>query len=112
MSQDKTVPMTLGHKETERDLCGTNALIRFVTEKDLVNETLFTSTANTNIIKMPGRNKRTIKFWDGHGNNESFIDFVMRSWVLIKRLNYWSNLDKAEEAFKEAKEGYKGQKYS
>ena len=45
--------------------------------------------------------------WDGHGNNESFIDFVMQSGALIKRLNYWDDLDKAEEAIKEAKESVK-----
>ena len=49
----------------------------------------------------------TIKVWDSHGNNESFIDFVMQSGALIKRLNYWDDLDKAEEAIKEAKESVK-----
>ncbi len=53
---------------------------------------------------MPGGNKTTIKVWDSHGNNESFIDFVMQSRALIKRLNYWDDLDKAEETLKEAKE--------
>ena len=72
--------------------------------KDLVYETLSNLTATTNSIKMPGENKTTIKVWYGHGNNESFIDFVMQSGTLIKHLNYWGNLDKVDETFKEAKE--------
>ena len=107
MSQDKTVPTTLRHNETERGFYGTNAPIRYVPEKDLVYETLSDSTSTTNSIKMPGGNKTTIKVWDGRGNNESFIDFVMQSGALIKRLNYWDDLDKAEEAIKEAKESVK-----
>ena len=46
----------------------------------------------------------TIKIWDGHENNESLIDFVMQPGALIKPLNYWDDLDKAEETIKEAKE--------
>ena len=107
MSQDKTVPTTLHHNETERGFYGTNAPICYVPEKDLVYETLSDSTSTTNSIKMPGGNKTTIKVWDGRGNNESFIDFVMQSGALIKRLNYWDDLDKAEEAIKEAKESVK-----
>ncbi len=107
MSQDKTVPTTLRHNETERGFYGTNAPIRYVPEKDLVYETLSDSTSTTNSIKMPGGNKTTIKVWDGHGINESFIDFVMQSGAFIKRLNYWDDLDKAEEAIKEAKESVK-----
>ena len=79
MSQDKTVPTTLCHNETERGFYGTNAPIRYVPEKDLVYETLSDSTSTTNSIKMTGGNKTTIKVWDGCGNNESFIDFAMQS---------------------------------
>ena len=104
MSQDKTVPTTLRHNETERVFYGTNAPIRYVPEKDLVYKTLSDSTSTNNSIKMPGGNKTTIKVWDSCGNNESFIDFVMQSGALIKWLNYWDDLDKAEETLKEAKE--------
>ncbi len=70
----------------------------------MVYKSLSDSTATTNSIKMPGGNKTTIKICDSHGNNESFIDFVMQSRALIKWLNYWDDLDKAEETLKEAKE--------
>ena len=73
----------------------------------MVYETLSDLTATTNSIKMPGGNKMTIKVWDSFGNNESFIDFVMQSGALIKRLNYWDELDKAEETIKETKESVK-----
>ena len=73
-------------------------------EKKLDYKTLSDSTATTNSIKMPGGNKMTIKVWDSLGNNESFIDFVMQSGVLINWLNYWDDLDKAEETVNEAKE--------
>ena len=107
MSQDKTVPTTLCHNETERGCYGTNAPIHHVSEKNLVYETLSDLTATTNSIKMPAGNKRTIKVWDGHENNESFIDFVMQSGALIKHLNYWDDLYKAVETIKEAKESVK-----
>ena len=56
MSQDKTVPTTLHHNETERGFYGTNAPICYVPKKDLVYETLSDSTFFTNSIKMPGGN--------------------------------------------------------
>ncbi len=39
--------------------------------------------------------------------NESFIHCVTQSGALIKWLNYWDDLEKAEETIKEAKESVK-----
>ena len=104
MSQDKMVPMTLCHNQTKQGFNGINSPNQYVPEKDLVSEALSKSTAITYSIKMRAGNKMTIKVWEGWGNNESFLDFVMQSGALIKLVKYLNNLDKAEKTLKEAKE--------
>ena len=107
MSQEKAVPTSLRLNECERGHYGQNAPIRYVPEQDPVGDA--TGDAS-NQIKLPGNTKTYLKIWNGKGSNESFLDFVITSIGLIKRLGYWKSLDEADEALKKAEELLKASK--
>ena len=84
-------PLSLSHGEVECGHYGQSAPIRYVPEKDLVQDALSGSTCTeVNKIKMPGGSTTQVRVWDGHGSNEALLRFVMTSWGLIKRLWYWT----------------------
>jgi hypothetical protein len=96
MSLDKAVPMFLHHNEVERGGYGQNAPIRYGPEPEL---------------QLPdGKTKSYLKVWNGRGNNESFLDFVVTSLGLIKHLGHWKNLEEAAVAVLEAEKSHQDTK--
>ena len=96
-------PSALSHGEVERGHYGQSALIRYVPEKDPVQDALAESTSTeTNKVKMPSGSTTRVSVWDGHGTNEALLRFVMTSWGLIKRLGYWTERTEALAAAAQA----------
>jgi hypothetical protein len=106
MSLEKAVPTFLHHNEVERGGWGQNAPIRYAPEQELKSDV----SDVTNSIQLPGKTKTYLKVWNGKGSNESFLDFVMTSLGLIKRLGYWKKLEEADDAVLEAEESVKESK--
>jgi hypothetical protein len=106
MSLKKAIPTFLRHNEVKRGGYGQNAPIHYALEQELksdVNDVM-------NSIQLPGKTKTYLKVWNGKGSNESFLDFVMTSLGLIKRLGYWKKLKEADDAVLEAEESVKESK--
>ena len=99
MSLEKAVPTFLRHNEVERGGYGQNAPIRYAPEQEMKSDV----SDVTNSICLPGKTKTYLKVWNGKGSNESFLDFVMTSLGLIKRLGYWKKLEEADDSVLEAK---------
>ena len=107
MSSEKTVPSTLRHQEVERGHYGRNAPIRYVPEKDPITDSLTETTTTYNTVKLPGGTKTTVRVWDGKGNNEAFLDFVIASHGLMNRCGHWKDLEDTETALCNAQEALK-----
>ena len=107
MSSEKSVSGSLRHSDTERGSYGKNAPIRYVPEQDPVADTLSEQTVTSNTVKLPGGTKTSIQVWAGRGNNESFLDFVISTCGLVKRLGLWKELDEADGLLEEAKAALK-----
>ena len=103
MSFEKAVPTFLRHNEVERGGYGQNAPIRYAPEQEMKSDV----SDVTNSICLPGKTKTHLKVWNGKGSNESFLDFVMTSLGLIKRLGYWKKLKEADEAVLKSEESVK-----
>ena len=103
MSLEKAVPTFLRHNEVERGGYGQNAPIRYAPEQEMKSDV----SDVTNQIQLPGKTKTYLKVWNGKGSNESFLDFVMTSLGLIKRLGYWKKLKEADEAVLKSEESVK-----
>ena len=106
MSFEKAVPTFLRHNEVERGGYGQNAPIRYAPEQEMKSDV----SDVTNSISLPGKTKTYLKVWNGKGSNESFLDFVMTSLGLIKRLGYWKKLEEADESVLEAEDSMKESK--
>ena len=106
MSFEKAVPTFLRHNEVERGGYGQNAPIRYAPEQEMKSDV----SDVTNSISLPGKTKTYLKVWNGKGSNESFLDFVMTSLGLIKRLGYWKKLEEADDSVLEAEESMKESK--
>jgi hypothetical protein len=85
---------------------GQNAPIRYAPEQELKSDV----SNVTNSIQLPGKTKMYMKVWNGKGSNESFLDFVMTSLGLIKRLGHWKKLEEADDSVLEAEESVKESK--
>jgi hypothetical protein len=85
---------------------GQNAPIRYAPEQEMKSDV----SDVTNSISLPGKTKTYLKVWNAKGSNESFLDFVMTSLGLIKRLGYWKKLEEADEAVLESEESVKESK--
>jgi hypothetical protein len=106
MSLKKAVPTFIHHNEVERGGYGQNTPIRYVPEPELKSEV----SNVTNSIQLPGKTKTYLKVWNGRGSNEFFLESVITSLGLIKRLGYWKNLKEAVATVLEAEESYQDTK--
>jgi hypothetical protein len=106
MSLEKAVPTFLHHNEVKHGGYGQNASICYASEPEMKSDV----SDVTNQIQLPGKTKTYLKVWNGRGSNESFLDFVVTSLGLIKRLGHWKKLEEADDSVLEAEESVKESK--
>ena len=79
MSSEKTAPTGLKHQECERGRGGEKAPIRYVPERDPVQEALDLKPESLKCTLANGSETR-VTVWSGHGTNKQFVLHVNKAY--------------------------------
>lgn len=97
MSSEKIAPTGLKHQECERGRGGEKAPIRYVPERDPVQEALELKPESLKCTLANGSETR-VTVWSGHGTNEQFLLHVNKAASVAKNMGLYSAFDDAEAA--------------
>ena len=106
MSSEKIAPTGLKHQECERGRGGEKAPIRYVPERDPVQEALELKPESLKCTLANGSETR-VTVWSGHGTNEQFLLHVNKAASVAKNMGLYSAFDDAEAAHDSKKNDYK-----
>ena len=97
ISSEKIAPTGLKHQECERRRGGEKAPIRYVPERDPVQEVLELKPESLNCTLANGSETR-VTVWSGHGTNKQFLLHVNKAASVAKNMGLYSAFDDAKAA--------------
>ena len=97
MSTEKVAPVGLKNQECERGRGGKKALIRYVPDRDSVQEALDLKPKTLKCTLANGSEIR-VMVWSGHGTNEQFVLHVNKAYSTTKKMGQIPVCDDAERA--------------
>ena len=103
MSTEKVAPVGLKNQECERGRGGEKAPIRYVPDRDPVQEALDLKPETLKCTLANGSETR-VTVWSGHGTNEQFVLHVNKAYSTAKKMGLIPACDDAERAH-ESKKG-------
>ena len=98
MSSEKVAPAGLKHQECERGRGGEKAPIRYVPERDPIQEALDLKPESLKCTLANGSETR-VTVWSGHGTNEQFVLHVNKAYSTSCKMGLLSAHDDAETAY-------------
>ena len=106
MYSKKVAPTGLKHQECKCRRGGEKAPIRYVPERDPVQEALEQKPESLKCTLANGSETR-VTVWSGHGTNEQFLLHVNKAASVAKNMGLYSAFDDAEAAHDSKKNDYK-----
>ena len=106
MASEKLAPIGLKHQECERGRGGEKAPIRYVPDRDPVQEALDLKPESLKCTLADGSETR-VTVWSGHGTNEQFVLHVNKAYSIAKKMGLISTCDDAEKAYDSKKGDWK-----
>ncbi len=106
MSSEKIAPTGLKHQECERGRGGEKAPIRYVPERDPVQEALELKPESLKCTLANGSETR-VTVWSGHGTNKQFLLDVNKAASVAKNMGLYSAFDDAKASHDLKKDDYK-----
>ena len=94
MASEKLAPIGLKHQECERGRGGEKAPIRYVPDRDPVQEALDLKPESLKCTLADGSETR-VTVWSGHGTNEQFVLHVNKAYSIAKKMGLISTCDDA-----------------
>ena len=98
MSTKKIAPSGLKNQECERGRGGEKAPIRYVPDRDPVQEALDLKPETLKCTLVNGSETR-VTVWSGHGTNEQFVLHVNKAYSTAKKMGLIPACDDAERAY-------------
>eukprot|EP00804_Cyclotella_cryptica_P002466 CCRYP_019178-RA/>CCRYP_019178-RA protein AED:0.09 eAED:0.81 QI:0/0/0/1/1/1/2/0/443 len=102
MSAEKMAPIGLKNQECERRRGGEKAPIRYVPDRDPVQEALDLKPETLKCTLANGSETR-VTVWSGHGTNEQFVLHVNKAYSTAKKMGLIPTCDDAEKAYESKK---------
>jgi hypothetical protein len=106
MSTEKIAPVGLKNQECERGRGGEKAPIRYVPDRDPVQEALDLKPETLKCTLANGSEIR-VTIWSGHGTNEQFVLHVNKAYSTAKKMGLIPACDDAERAYDSKKGEWK-----
>ena len=106
MSTEKIAPSGLKNQECERGRGGKKAPIRYVPDRDPVQEALDLKPETLKCTLANGSETR-VTVWSGHGTNEQFVLHVNKAYSTAKKMGLIPACDDAEKAYDSKKSDWK-----
>eukprot|EP00804_Cyclotella_cryptica_P013426 CCRYP_005171-RA/>CCRYP_005171-RA protein AED:0.20 eAED:0.78 QI:0/0/0/1/1/1/3/0/330 len=98
MSAEKIAPIGLKNQECERGRGGKKAPIRYVPDRDPVQEALDLKPETLKCTLANGSETR-VTVWSGHGTNEQFVLHVNKAYSTAKKMGLIPACDDAKKAY-------------
>ena len=98
MASEKLAPIGLKHQECERGRGGEKAPIRYVPDRDPVQEALYLKPESLKCTLADGSETR-VTVWSGHGTNEQFVLHVNKAYSIAKKMGLISTCDDGKKAY-------------
>jgi hypothetical protein len=105
-STEKIAPVGLKNQECERGRGGEKAPIRYVPDRDPVQEALDLKPETLKCTLANGSETR-VTVWSGHGTNEQFVLHVNKAYSTAKKMGLIPACDDAERAYDSKKGEWK-----
>eukprot|EP00804_Cyclotella_cryptica_P006309 CCRYP_010148-RA/>CCRYP_010148-RA protein AED:0.43 eAED:1.00 QI:0/0/0/1/1/1/2/0/386 len=106
MSAEKMAPIGLKNQECERGRGGEKAPIRYVPDRDPVQEALDIKP-ETLKCTLANWSETRVMVWSGHGTKEQFVLHVTKAYSTAKKMGLIPACDDAEKAYESTKGDWK-----